>query len=245
MKQLLFLSVMIGILLGTSSIFAQGITGNGRVGQQARRVTSFTGIEVGGAFDVVVKQGNRFDVIVEADENLFDVIETSVSDDKLKITTNKSIHKSTKMKVYVTLKELNYVNVSGAASLKGESHFTTSSKMDLQTSGAADLNLDLEAPSLKCSTSSSSDMILKGITKQIEIQTSGSSDFNGKELKAEMGAISSSGSSDIIIHLSKAAVASASGSSDIHILGAPSQTNFNTSGSAEVHVDKVKASEEE
>ena len=237
MKQLLFLSVMIGIFLGSSSLFAQGITGNGRVGQEARKVNAFSGISAGGIFDIFVKQGDRYDVVIEADENLFDAIETRVSDNTLKLKTNKNIRKATKMNVYITVKELTHLNISGSADFTGQSHFTTNT-MDITCSGAASMTIDLEANRLKCNTSGSSDLEIKGFASQVEVQTSGASDFEGGELKAKVGVLSASGSSDLTIHLSDVAGGSASGSSDITIKGSPATTNFNTSGSADIHVEK-------
>ena len=54
------LGVMILLLLNLTSscMLADGIKGNGNVVTEERSVSGFDGIEVGGAFDIYITQGN-------------------------------------------------------------------------------------------------------------------------------------------------------------------------------------------
>jgi len=55
-----------------------GEIGSGNVIRQERKVSSFNGIEVSGVFHVDLTQGTTNSVIVEADDNLMDIIRTEV-----------------------------------------------------------------------------------------------------------------------------------------------------------------------
>ena len=211
------------------------VKGNGKVEKENRNVSGFTGVKVGGAFDVFIEEGNSYEVVVEADENLMEIIDTHKEGKTLVIKTNKSLRDAKELNVYVRLKELDHLDVSGAANVIGRSDFS-SKQMTIDASGAADVDLKLRAEAMVCNQSGSSDVEISGSADQVGISLSGSSDFKGSDFKAEHGKINSSGSSSAHIYLSKSIEANASGSSDIHCNGNPSKTQIHTSGSADIHL---------
>lgn len=235
MKQLIFLIPAIVIsLLFSQMLTAQSVRGNGNVVKQTRKITGLDGIKVGGAFEVIVEEGSDERVTVETDENLLEIVETTVDGDILTIAPNRNIEKPTKLTVYVTLKKLSSVSVSGAADLTGKSTFK-SRDMYIKVSGGADVELDIEVNSLEAKISGSSDVELEGSADEIELEISGSSDLEADKLIAKHGRISISGSADAAVHVTSSIRVSASGSSDVECSGNPSKKDVNTTGSADVH----------
>ncbi|MEI7724164.1 MAG: hypothetical protein WCK09_03620, partial [Bacteroidota bacterium] len=60
------------LFVGMTSLFAAcnmipGTHGDGNVLKETRKISSFDGIDVSGAFDIILKQGTIEEVIVEAD----------------------------------------------------------------------------------------------------------------------------------------------------------------------------------
>ena len=90
MKKAVFLSIV--LVLSLSSCYfdgwGTGISGNGDVVEETRDISGFTGVEVSTGIDVYLTQGDGFEVMVEADENLQDVILTELKGDRLVVRTD-------------------------------------------------------------------------------------------------------------------------------------------------------------
>jgi hypothetical protein len=132
------------------------ITGNGNVVEENRDVSGFTGIHVSSGIDVYLTEGESFEVRVEADENLLDVIETKLKGDLLVVGTDRvSIRKAKSKKVHVTLPELETLKITSAGDCEGQTPFHCGD-LRLSISSAGDLTLDVEAD--KISLSSAGDL---------------------------------------------------------------------------------------
>ncbi|MEM7370949.1 MAG: head GIN domain-containing protein [Bacteroidota bacterium] len=228
-----FMAICLGLLL-CIPVLAQNITGNGHVQKETRNHSGFTGVQVGGAFDVILTQGSSYRVIIESDDNVLPHIKTKVENGVLKIHTKGNFRKVNTMKAYVTLPELDKLDVSGAADVIGKSTFRTH-KMDIGSSGASDIVLAIEVNELHCGISGSADINLSGTADEVHMGVSGSGDLNGEELYARRGKAGISGSGSVKVHLSDALTASVSGAGDIVCYGNPSSRTVQTSGSGEVH----------
>jgi len=69
----------------------QGISGNGNVIEESRDVSGFNGVHVSSGIDVYLTEGKDFELRVEADENLMEVILTELKDDMLVINPIKKL----------------------------------------------------------------------------------------------------------------------------------------------------------
>ncbi|MCX6268827.1 MAG: DUF2807 domain-containing protein, partial [Bacteroidetes bacterium] len=154
MKTTRFISVFMSVIffLGMTSLFAGcnvvgGVHGDGNVVKETRKVSTFNGIDVSGAFDIILKQGAAEEVTVEADANLLTAIRTEVVGGTLTIETKKPVHHVTVMKVYVTVKDLNRIDVSGAVDINTESRLTLP-ELSIDASGASDSKLEIAVQKL-------------------------------------------------------------------------------------------------
>src|SRR5579859_6292126 len=64
-------------------IMTDSVTGSGVVKTQARQLQDFNVVESKGSIDVDIKFGPQYAVVVEADDNLFDLIRTEIHGDSL------------------------------------------------------------------------------------------------------------------------------------------------------------------
>ena len=110
MKQILFLFIVVFSLASCSYT-----TGSGDIITENRSVRDFTGISVGGDFDVEVRIGPATEVKLEADDNIMRYIETVVSGNTLKIRT-RDLHNyhDVHMKVYITTPSLTKISTSAS-----------------------------------------------------------------------------------------------------------------------------------
>ncbi len=116
MKFLTTLSIFIGALLVSScNLIGIGEKGNGNVIKQNRNVASFSKLTVNGVFHVIINQGEMEAVVVETDENLAPLITTDVKDGELTLDLKKgkNIRHSTKLNIYVTIKNIDELAIEG------------------------------------------------------------------------------------------------------------------------------------
>jgi hypothetical protein len=109
-----FLLIPIIIFLAVPSLFSQ-VWGNGNVVKQERSVGDFTGVVVRSGIDLLIKQGDQTNVVIETDENLQEYIITEVESGILYASEkeNTRIFKSTNKDAHVTVRTLKKLKVSG------------------------------------------------------------------------------------------------------------------------------------
>lgn len=222
MKKMMIINLLISFLLVTGVTNAENLSedirGNGKIVKEERKVGNFKGISVGGAFDVYLKRGNQITLSVEADENLLPVIKTEVRGDILKITTTEGIRNSSKLDIYITMPELEKLDVSGACEIKGEGRFNMK-ELEVDASGACEIKLEIDVDYLEMNISGASEVDLSGKAVNSEIELSGASELSAFELVMEICDIEASGASSADIYVNNELEVDASGASDIDYKG--------------------------
>lgn len=230
-----------------------GITGNGKVVEESRAINaSFNAIKASEGLNVYVTQSDNESIIVEADENLHDLIITEVVDNVLKIHTKKNIGNATSKKVMVSFK-----NVSNITSTSGSDvHSTntiTAENLKLESSSGSDMSLNVNASSIQCNASSGSAMKLDvnssmiechsssgstikltGKTIKLITEASSGSSLNAGDLIAESSQAQASSGSNITINTTKELVAKASSGGGISYYGNPEKVEKSDSASGSI-----------
>ena len=73
-----------------------------------------------GSGNVVLTQGEKQSLIIKTDDNIMPLIETDVSGKKLTISHGKHHLRPTRFEVYITVKKLEGVAISGSGDISGE-----------------------------------------------------------------------------------------------------------------------------
>ena len=210
--------------------------GNGNVVTEDRPVGDFTKVKGSSGIDVYLTEGSENKVTVEADENLLEIIETTVDNGKLRIRTanNTNIGRAKAKKVHVTYVSLTSVEASSGADVIGNSVIKTEN-LNLDTSSGADLELEILAKEVYAETSSGSDMKLSGKATKLSAKASSGSDLNAKELMVvDCNADVSSGA-DITVNVKDRLDAEASSGGDINYYGDPTSVSNRGSRSGGIH----------
>lgn len=202
---------------------------------QVRQVGKFNAIVVSSAFDVLLTQSNETTVVVSAaDLGKRDMILTEVSNGTLVISLKKSNmdwRGNMKLRAYISVPDLNKIELNGASDLKIEGVFKTQD-LELRISGASDLVGNIEATNLRLNSSGSSDYKLNGKVENLRINISGSSDIKAFEMVSDFCDISCSGSSDVDVTVNKELKVNISGSSNVSYKGTAIVRELKTSGSS-------------
>jgi hypothetical protein len=179
-------------LISILPVKAEGIKGNGNVKTENREVGAFETIKVNGAFTIYLSQNDDYSLKVVADENLMEVIKTQVKGDVLNISTEKSIYKSTEMKLYIGFKHLSALKANGAISLKSEK-LLRFDELDIEINGASSADLELSANKLRIDNSGASTIKLAGKCDEFNIDISGAGSVSAYDLIVKRGSIDISG----------------------------------------------------
>jgi len=143
---------------------------------------NFTGLAVGGAFEVDVQQSDSFSVVVDADDIVLKSIVVSQNGDTLKIGRKWNplswIPGSSRPKATITMPVLKGLSLSGATTGTARG-FSSSEEFQMELSGASRLNGDLETGAATVELSGASRAELRGSSGDLVIKVSGASKITG------------------------------------------------------------------
>lgn len=235
MKKYLMTCVL--LLATCTALFAQDVTVINDKNAQERKVGSFHAIRVSSSFDVIIKQGNEEAVVVSASEDKYrSRIKAEVVNGVLRISyDNESVWKWTngdkKLRAYISVKNIDGLEVSGACDIKIDGVLKTS-KLKIELSGASSFKGEVDVNEMIVDQSGASSSNVKGRATNIDIEVSGASDFKGFDLVTENCKAEASGASDIRITVNKDLKVKASGASDVEYKGSALISDFSTSGAS-------------
>jgi hypothetical protein len=219
--------VVILALLATVSFGCMNIPqdrGTGNFVKEDRAVSNFSKLDIGGAFKVYLSQGDQEKLTVEADQDELKEIITEVVGNKLKIYTDSDwgsrLHEMT---IYLTFKNLDYIDFSGAVEVKGEGllNFTD---LNMDISGAAEIEMAMKADKFDAEFSGASEIDFSGNCKSGYLELSGASEFDAQDLEFQDLSIEVSGASEAKVWATGTLSIDASGASDIRYKGSPKVT---------------------
>jgi Putative auto-transporter adhesin, head GIN domain len=228
MKNLMLCTTLIVFLM--SCLFTSG---SGKIVSEKRTVTTFDAIKVGGSFDVEVSIGNTPELTIQADDNILRYIKTTVENNELKITleSNGGMN-NVSLKVFITMPSLQKITASASADVLVKDIIKSTQPLSFAASGSADIEVQVDAPEVVTTTSSSGSIKISGTTKNHTAETSSSGDIKAFDLLSENTIVSASSSGDAQVHASVTLTAKASSSGDITYRGgAKESVSTSSSGS--------------
>jgi len=224
--------IMMVLSLTSSCMLADGIKGNGDVVKEDRSVSGFDGISVGGAFDVFLTQGSTEALTIEAESNLMEYIETEVIGGTLRIKSEENLKPNKSIKLYITLKDIKELDVSGACDIVSENRLKLDD-LELDVSGAADVELSLELNKLEADFSGASDIQLAGSANELELDISGAGELDAMEFEVEKVRLEVSGAASAKVFATSELDVEVSGAATVKYKGNP-QVNSEVSGAGSV-----------
>ena len=236
MKNLTFLAIVLLLSLPSCYIdgWNQSISGNGRVVDETRDITGFTGVQVSSGIDVYLSQGSNFEVTVEADENLQEVILTEVEGNSLVVKTDRvNIRNAKSKKVHITLPELKSLKISSAGDCIGQNTFSCED-LRISISSAGDLKLEVEASRIDLDISSSGDANLSGTAEEFDVTLSSAGDLNAFDLVAAKVDVNVSSAGDARVHATEEISMNASSAGNIYYKGDASVVRSSSSSAGSI-----------
>lgn len=236
MKQKLsILTSFILILFIVSSCIFSGpsIKGNGNVKEETRSTGDFTEVKVSRGMNVYISNGETTKVVVKADENLIDAIETEVIGNALNVTVNKFIRNSTSLKVFVTAPYIEVIKATSGSNVFSEDSLKTGN-LEIKSSAGSNVRLSLEAGDLNVSASAGSNIFLDGKAKSVIMKASSGSNIKAGDLQAENCDAKVSSGANIWIKVQNGLTAKASSGGNLFYSGEPNPLRMTKSSGGNV-----------
>jgi len=201
--------------------------------KEERTVSNFTELQIGGAFEVYLSQGDQEKLVLEADAEEMKQIVTEVVGNKLKIYTKSGwdghMHN---MAIYLTFKNLDYIDFSGAVEVESENALMFN-ELEMDVSGAAEIDMEFKAEKFEAEFSGASEVDFRGSCKTGYLELSGASEFDAEGLEFQDLNIDVSGASDAKVWATGNLTIDASGASSIRYKGNP-KVSIDESGASSV-----------
>ena len=201
-----------------------GVTGSGKLQNEARNVGSFQAIALRASMKLVLRQGTREGVELRADDNILPLIETQVVDrggvPTLELGVKKGASFSTRNPVVATIDLINLraLSIAGSGEVVGDALKTP--QLAIAISGSGDVKLkQLAADEISAKVSGSGDLEFAGRTGKLGLSISGSGDVNARALEADDVSVSVAGSGDANVTARKTLTISIAGNGNVTYAG--------------------------
>ncbi len=232
--QLIGIFAFLTFVLSSCWFMGPSVKGNGNVTEEVRQVAEFDQIHVSRGMNVYVSQGSPAKVVVIADNNLHEVIETKVEGSVLKVYVNENIRWAKEKKVMVTVEKLSGLETSSGSNAWSQNQIM-SEDLDMKASSGANITMDVNAKYLKADCSSGANIKISGLAKEAELETSSGANLKGEELKAENCKMKASSGGNVSSTVNGRLEAKASSGGNVVYYGEPTETDVNTSSGGNIH----------
>lgn len=223
--------------LTAATASAETIVGSGHVTSETRAVSGFHGVEVTGSADATVTQGDSEGLVVEAEDNLLPLLESTVGGDGiLRLGFKKHLGRieSRKSVVFkVSAKALDRLMMIGSGSIHAPS--LTADKAWLQLPGSGEITVDrVQTGEVSLSVEGSGKVKLAGKSTRQTIEVDGSGEYLGAGLETDDTKVEINGSGETDIRAAKTLMVQINGSGSVRYHGSPSvEKQVNGSGEIE------------
>ncbi|MDA0194906.1 MAG: DUF2807 domain-containing protein [Bacteroidetes bacterium] len=197
---------------------------------QDRPQTEFTKIDLGGAFEVEIKESSRHHVRIDADEELMPDIVTEVNGSTLKVYIDRKRYDSKrKSSLVIEFVRLEEIEISGAVDIISAGKIRADD-FKLDFSGAGEAKLELECSRLVVDISGVGDIEIEGRANEQTIDISGAGTYDAYDFDCDITNVETSGVGTAEVIANKEIKASTSGVGSIRYRGNPGRVDISTSG---------------
>ena len=232
MKKYIFAALIILAVVAASGCTTQGTTGSGNVVNQSQNVSGFNQVSVDGSGTLIITQGNKESLTIEAEDNVLPNIKTSVTNNVLNIRhSNYTVVPTKPVKYYLTVKDLNSITYSGGGKIQSNGLNTNSLTININGAGEGSLS-NLNVKDLKIIISGAGKLTMSGTANNQDISISGAGEYNAGDLTSKIATITISGAGRGTVKVSNSLNAVVNGAGQISYIGNPQVTKqLNGAGS--------------
>ena len=258
LKSIAFLLLVTFSMTSCLDFLTETVEGSGNViKKEDYDVSGFSKIAIATGINAYIKIGDTENIIVEADDNILELIQVKVSGDKLSVYLDKNIKNYKKMDVYITAKELEVVKASSSANVNVEG-ILSAETLSCDASSAGNIHISANVTNLNCDASSAGQIkigeltaskstfstssaggvhIEKGVIKDLIARASSSGSVNAFNVETQSCDADASSGGSINVNVVKTLLAEASSGGNVHFKGNPTVEKMKTSSGGNINKD--------
>jgi len=215
----LVISLLMMSCIFDSSLIS-GIEGNGNLITQERPIDNFNQIKVSRGLQVYLTQSENLKLVVEADENLHDIIMTKVQNKILHIYADENIRSSKAKKVMVNFNTLENLKITSGSHILGMNNFKLEN-IAIDASSGGQIDVEIDAKVIECDASSGSLIKLTGSANTFYADASSGSSIRANDLQTKISNVEASSGANIRVNSSDELVAKATSGANVKYYGNP------------------------
>ena len=224
LKKYIIATLIILAVVAASGCIGQNATGSGNVINQSQNVSGFNQVSVDGTGTLIITQGDKESLTVEAEDNVLPDIKTNVNNNVLTIGFgNHTVIPTKPIKYYLTVKNLNSISYSGGGKIQSNGLKTNSLTININGAGEGNLT-NLNVNTLKIIISGAGRLFMSGNANNQDISISGAGEYNANNLTSKTVTLTISGAGKGTIKVSNSLNAIVNGAGDISYIGNPQVT---------------------
>jgi hypothetical protein len=208
-----------GCYFGDDDIFGC-VRGNGDVHSEEFFLPEITGVKLSGVGEVIIRHADTQEIIVETDQNLMTYVDRDVHNGTWTIDFDRCVKKLTRLTVYVTVPEINKVNISGSGTIRGLDEFN-GPELDATLSGSGSIEFRCNVDKLDANISGSGNIDLLGTANFMNVNLSGSGDVRAFDMLSQECDVFIAGSGDVRVTVDDFLKVRINGSGDVLYKGNP------------------------
>jgi hypothetical protein len=231
---LVALIVLPATLTSCHDEFFPGVTGQGEIVEETLMLDDFTGFVSTIAAEIYLTQGDKQEVVIEAQQNIIDNIETSwIENGVWNIGFRHPVHYAKPVKVYITIPTLTKAGISGSGKIFGMTPFTGLDRLKVFVTGSGDIELETYSEELDAVITGSGDLTMSGETVSMDLTLSGSGGFFGRDLVTTEAGMTITGSGNVRLTVQEYLKVLVTGSGNVYYSGNP-EVDLRVTGSGNV-----------
>lgn len=211
------------------------VVGSGKLASELRAVEGVHAVELAGVGNLTIIQGDKEELVVEAEDNLLPLIESNVgSDGSLVLRFKENDIRPTKDVAFkLTVPHMDQITLSGSGRITSDHLSADHARIRLPGSG--DIRVaQLDAGELAVTLEGSGKVSLGGgSARRQAVDLTGSGSYDARAFKTDAAAVSISGSGEAKVNAQESLDVNISGSGEVSYSGNPKLTKH-ISGSGEV-----------
>lgn len=220
-----FIIALVSVLLLVSC--EEGIQGNGTVVEQEYAFENFKEVSVEGGYSIEIVQGNTEKIVLTMDENLMQEVFLTQTEGKVHIENKRRLITKSTRSLTIYCKDLTALTVEGASEIHTENKELNFNVFTVDISGAASIELPLQANQLNFNIKGGAEVNLEGTTQSLAIEVAGASEINTLELQAKDVEIDLAGAGSVKVWATNNLDIHTTGAASIEYKGTPKITQKN------------------
>lgn len=222
------------LLLFPSCLFmGPSVKGDGNVNEETRKVGDFQGVSVTSGMNVHLIHGDQQKVVVVADANLHDLIETKVEGNILEVRALANIWKAHEKKVVVTSPEISEISGTAGSTIVTDNQLVAG-KIKIKGSAGSTLRINIDGQNVEISANSGANVEMEGYVRELIIRTSSGANIKAGDLKVDKCDAKASSGGNMWISAQNELTADASSGGNIFYSGTPAAFNQSSSSGGNI-----------